>query len=505
MRSRHNEEMRRIAVIDIGSNSVRLVIYDGLSRSPMQLFNEKVLCGLGRSLGETGALDVEGRRMALDSLTRFASLLDAIGIRDADVLPVATAAVREASDGPDFIDAVRDLCGLDIQLISGEEEARLSATGVISTRIHADGFMGDLGGGSLEMVCIDDGVAGEQISLPVGSLRLMAMGGGISGISREIDAAFDTVPFMDQMRGKTFYAVGGAWRTIGKIHMAYHDHPIRIIDNYRLSAGEAQDFARMIARQSRASLERMSHISGRRLDVLPAAAQCMSRLIDAAQPADICFSQGGLREGLLFDRLDDEMRRDDPLIAACRSIARSTGRFGDSKILTAWTAPLYPGEDEETRRLRQAACYMSDFGWSEHDNYRAEHVFYRVLRLSVPGLEHHWRAFLALALYIRHGGSIDDALVSAARGLLSDVMQTKAAVIGEALRLAFTMTGGALKLLENTRMKIEDGKIVIEVPEGSAMFGGDRLEARIDALGEAAGCKAKLVEVPSGARTAAGM
>jgi len=505
MRSRHNDEMRRIAVIDIGSNSVRLVIYDGLSRSPMQLFNEKVLCGLGRSLGETGALDVDGRKMAIDSLTRFASLLDAIDIRDADILPVATAAVREASDGQDFIDTVREKCGLDIQLISGEEEARLSATGVISTRIHADGFMGDLGGGSLEMVCIDDGVAGDQISLPIGSLRLMAMGGGISGIGRQIDKAFDTVPFMDQMQGKTFYAVGGAWRTIGKIHMAYHEHPIRIIDNYRLSADEAQEFTRMIARQSRASLEKMSHISGRRLDVLPAAAQCMLRLIDAAKPADICFSQGGLREGLLFDRLDKDMRRDDALIAACRSIARSTGRFGDSKILTAWTAPLFPGEDEEARRLRQAACYMSDFGWSEHENYRAEQVYNRVLCLSVPGLEHAWRGFLSLALYQRHGGSQNDALVSPALGLVSEVMQAKAAVIGQALRLAYTMTGGALKLLDNTRFKLEDGGIVLEVPEGSAMFGGNSLATRIDALGKAAGCNAKIVEVPSAAINAAGM
>ena len=163
-------ERRRVGVIDIGSNSIRIVVFSGATRAPLPIFNEKVMCGMGRRLHSTGKLDPDGVDLALGNLPRFAAAAEALGVDRLRV--VATAAIRDALDGAQFIARVRETAGLKIEIISGETEARLSALGLVSSLPEADGVIGDLGGGSLELVRLDKGALGPQATLKLGPLRL---------------------------------------------------------------------------------------------------------------------------------------------------------------------------------------------------------------------------------------------------------------------------------------------------------------------------------------------
>src|SRR3954469_17609551 len=409
----------RIAVIDIGSNSIRLVVYDGLHRSPVPLFNEKIMCGLGRAVEKTGRLNPDGVSLAIENIARFARLIDGMDVAQVEVL--ATAAVRDASDGASFVTAIEQRTGLTVRTIAGEEEARLSALGVLSGTPGADGLMGDLGGGSLELVGLDRGVIGPQVTMPLGPLRLLeSCGGKMSNAARIIDQHIEALPWLSAHKGRPFYPVGGSWRALAKLHMEQVGHPLHVIHHYCAPGAQMREFAGVIARQSRSALDRMSGASRRRSDTLPFAALAMERLLRHVQPSTVVFSAHGLREGLLFDMLSPEIQRQDPLVSSCASLAKRIGRFAQGEIMAGWTASLFAGEDESAGRLRRAACLLSDLGWSEHPDYRAEHAYLRVLRMPFAGIDHEERAFLALALYVRYGGRIEDPRVATARGLVTD-------------------------------------------------------------------------------------
>ncbi|MFM2043682.1 MAG: hypothetical protein RLY86_2258, partial [Pseudomonadota bacterium] len=437
----------RIAVIDIGSNSIRLVVYDRLSRAPTAVFNEKILCGLGKTLEKTGRLNPDGVALALQNLARFKHLVEAMHVGRVDVL--ATAAVRDAEDGAWFASEVNRLTGFHVTVLSGNDEARLAAMGVLSGTPGADGLAGDLGGGSLELVTLDKGTIGRQTTTPLGPLRLLeATEGRIGAATRIIDQNLAALPWVKEGRARAFYPVGGSWRALAKMHMEQEGHPLHIIHHYAVTGEQAATFAGLIARQSRSSLEKVPGVSRRRLDTLPLAALVLERVVRAVQPARVVFSAFGLREGHLFDLLGAEQRRQDPLIAACVDVAERLGRFGVAEMISQWTAPLFAGEDEAAARLRQAACLLTDLGWSEHPDYRAEHAFLRVLRMPFAGVDHAERAFLATTSFVRYAGTLDSASLTPARGLLKEGPLQRAYILGLALRLAQTLTGGAMLLLQ---------------------------------------------------------
>lgn len=511
----------RVGVIDIGSNSIRLVVYEGQGRAPFPVFNEKILCGLGRSgagggvtggspagsaVGaghtsssvETGGgvssetLNPEGVALALANLERFARLAETMGLARIDVL--ATAAVRDAADGAAFVAEVTRRCGLVVRVLPGEEEARLSALGVVSGTPTADGIMGDLGGGSLELVALEHGAVGEQTTLPLGVLRLLAYtvsSGGRSGLGKSIDRHLDRLPWLKSARGRDFYPVGGSWRALAKLHMEHSRHPLHIVHHYQVSAPTLRDFAGVVARQSRSSLERMvGGGSRRRTDTLPLAALVLERLLRRVEPARVVFSAHGLREGHLFDLLSPEEQRRDPLLAACIALAERQGRFCTAEALIDWTTNLFADEKPAVARLRHAVCLMSDLGWLEHPDYRAEHAYLRLLRLPVAGLDHDERAFLATALYIRYGGRMDDPAIAGTRVLLRSGLAARAHTLGLALRLAHTLTGGVVTLLGRTALTLDEERVSLRLPESLAPLAGDAVVRRLEALARVLGRKA---------------
>ncbi|HTE80604.1 MAG TPA: Ppx/GppA family phosphatase, partial [Reyranella sp.] len=374
----------RVGIIDVGSNSIRLVVYERASRAPLPVFNEKVLCGLARGLDATGRLNPQGVELALANIDRFTTLAHNMKVTSLDLL--ATAAVRDASDGRDFM---RELAsrGINAHIVSGQDEARFSGYGVICGMPEASGVMGDLGGGSLELVALGRGQLGTSSTLPIGPLRLMSS--GKSDPKRTVIEAIENVGWLREETGKTFYAVGGAWRSFARLHMEQAGYPLHIIHQYDIPAEEARAVARLIAVQSAKSLEKMPGVSRRRVDTLPLACLALDRLLAALKPRNVVFSAFGLREGFYYRRLSEAERARHPLIAFAEEQGADWRRFdlAPSEIFD-WLTPIFAGETEAERILRIAACHLSDISWNDHPDYRAEQAYIRVLHLPAPGMSH---------------------------------------------------------------------------------------------------------------------
>lgn len=475
----------RVAVVDIGSNSIRLVVYDRLARSLTPVFNEKVLCGLGRDLASTGRLYPEGKAMAVQNLVRFTELMRGMAVAHADVL--ATAAVREAEDGPAFVAEVERRCGLAITVLDGREEARLSALGVISGTATPDGVIGDLGGGSLELVGIADGAVREAESLPLGPFRLMTTRNDRDAIRAGIAQTLAEQPWLSAYAGSTLHPVGGNWRMLAKIQMARRKHPVHVIHNYTVPAGELLELAELIGRQGKASLERMPGVSKRRLETLPYAALVMEGVLRALRPAAVSFSAFGLREGFLYSRLPQAQQREDPLISGAVEIARRLDRFGKEDPLVDWISPAFPDTAAALARLRRAACLLSDIGWAEHPDYRAEHAFLRALRLPIAGIDHAERAFIAGALYARYGGTPGDKPTQEPLALMPPDWLDQAKLVGSTLRLAHTLCGGAPALLTGTALELTGEALLLWLPERREALAGEAVRRQLDAVAKILG------------------
>jgi exopolyphosphatase/guanosine-5'-triphosphate,3'-diphosphate pyrophosphatase len=480
---------QNIAIIDIGSNSVRLVVYDGRTRAPVPLFNEKAVCGLGVGLERSGLLNPAGRREARLMVGRFVRLARAMNVGILDVL--ATAAVRDASDGPDFVDAVERDCDIAVTVLSGVEEARLAAMGVLCGTPTADGIVADLGGGSLELVALDHGrFAGLTTTFPLGVLRLFEASAGMKNTAElMIDSHFAALDWWERGHQRPLYAVGGAWRALARLCIAQTGHPLHVLDNFTLPAEEAADLAELIGRQSHRSLDKVPGLSKKRVPHLPMAALLLGKVLRYARPSRLIFSVYGMREGRFYEHLNPETRSWDPLLAACADMARTAGRFPEhAHEMLEWMTPLLGFETANQHRLREAACLLGDVFWNEHPDYRAEQAFLRVFRLPFMGLGHQDRAALALAVHARYGGDESLPQVADARGLLSEDEQKRALLIGHALRLGHTMSGGVPGLLPTTRLEIDGkGLLVLTLPAGDPAFAPDLSDRRYDRLAKLAG------------------
>ena len=475
-----------VGVIDIGSNSLRLVLYDRISRAPKILFNEKVMCALGRGLNLSGRLNPEGRVLARDNVERFVMLSRQLGVGQLDIL--ATSAVRDATDGPAFVAEIERRCGVVVTVIDGMREGRLSASGVRAGIPDADGITGDLGGGSVELAMTGAKAAGLVASLPIGPLRLIEASGDDSRPRAAVDQAVASLPWLAQARGKPFYAVGGTWRALARLHMEQTGYPLHVIQNYQLPRTEAENFLEVISRLSRRSLEKVTGISRKRLETVPLAAYVLHRLIKAIQPDRVIFSAYGLREGHLFEQLPPAEQRLDPLLVAAEAMARTNPRFscgGDE--LVRWTDPLFADETTAQRRLRRAAALLSDIGWSEHPDYRDEQTFMRCLRMPVAGLDHAARAYLAVALHARYGGNPDAPILARIFGLIDEDTFARARSVGLGLRLAYTLSGGAPGLVGGATLEVDETTLALTVPEHTAIYTGEAVQRRLDALGRAVG------------------
>jgi len=471
-----------VAVIDIGSNSIRLVVYEAMWRAPLPVFNEKVLCGLGRGLDETGRLSAAGVQLALENLPRFVAVARSMGADP--VVAFATAAVRDARNGGDFVESVREVAGLDVEVISGEEEARLSGLGVLSAIPEANGIMGDLGGGSLELVELQSGGSHRQATLPLGPLRMApALLESTAELKQAIDSALDAVDWLPGHAGGELYAVGGAWRALARIQIERSRHPLHMIHHFRLGADEALDLARSVPKMSYDDLASVPGINKRRLETLPYATVLLHRLVKRSGVSNLVFSAYGLREGKLFEMLPASMQSRDPLISMCRQFGQPMGHsVVDGDELWRWMRHVLPDVDPAIERLGHAACLLSDVARLEHPDYRAEHALTRVLRFPFVGIDHPGRAFVALAVASRHAQVVGLPVMKTIRGLLGKKSIDQARAIGLAIRLAYTLSGGNVEVLRRFRLERGDDELVLRVPPDHEELNCDIVNRRLGVL-----------------------
>jgi exopolyphosphatase/guanosine-5'-triphosphate,3'-diphosphate pyrophosphatase len=438
--------------------------------------------------------------IARDALARFAALARAMNC--ARLLVVATAAVREAANGAAFVEAVRAETGLEIETIDGETEARGAAYGVIAGIPDADGVVGDLGGGSLELIRVAGGEPHERVSLPIGSLRLdAARKRGRRVLNSFIAQALDSVPWAAAGHGKPFYAVGGSWRALAHLDMALTEWPLPVVHHHVLPADAPARLIRVLARIDPVLVKAVPNISGARVPQLPGAAALLRAAVARLGSSCVVTSAYGLREGLLHMALPPGARGEDPLLSAARAEARRSGRFGDwqdievGDLLLAWSDGLFP-DDGGDRRVRHAACLLADVAWRAHPDFRAERGLDVALHGNWVGIDAPGRAMLAAALWALNGGAADAEPVAVLPRLASPERLARARAWGLALRLGQRLGGGTGAALRSSRIERLGAQVVLTLPPERAGLWGEPVARRLKLLGQAMGARGVMRVAP---------
>ena len=475
---------RPVAVVDIGSNSVRLVVYDGLRRSPTPVFNEKILCGLGKGIAITGMLDEAAVVRALAALRRFSALCRQIGC--GKVFALATAASREASNGKEFIASAEEALGAPIRILSGKEEARYAAMGVIAGVPSADGIVGDLGGGSLELINVHDGKLFDGVTLPLGPLRLIDLSNGnVSRARKIVDEYLEDTKVLSKLKGRNFYAVGGTWRNLARVHLAHVGYPLHVLHQYTMTRQQARSISEFLAGLSAGALKDVKDVSKSRVNTLPYGSMVLERLMEFGKPRDVVTSVYGVREGYLYDRLPNKKAKLDALLSSCWDFARRYARSPQHELeLCDWTDQVFGGkglaETTEQRRLRHAACLLADIGWRAHPDYRADRSMSMISQAAFVGVDHPGRVFLALTVFYRYEGEVmKDDLTR----LLSEEEMERAHLLSSFFRLAYILSAAMPGMLPKIKLELEGSKfLTLRLPDKLKDLMGERVEKRLASL-----------------------
>lgn len=486
------QDRRPLSVIDIGSNSIRLVVYEGIARSPTVLFNEKMLAGLGRGIVSTGRLDPEGVDRSIEEFRRFRALAEQAGSEQLHV--IATAAAREAVNGPEFIRRAEDILGTPIRVLTGREEAHYSALGILSSFHRADGIGGDLGGGSLELFDIRGEETGDGITLPLGGLRLQDMAKGSTAEAAKIARReLARAGFLGGGRGRAFYAVGGTWRNLARLHMNATDYPLAVMHHYEPAMDGLGPFLRQVASADLSQIKGLERISKNRRALLPYGAAVLQEIIAAVEPSKIVVSALGVREGFLYALLDEESRRADPLISAAEELAVLRARsVAHAHELATWTGETLKTfgieETEDEARYRRAACLLADIGWRAHPEYRGTQSLNIISHASFIGVDHPGRAFISLAIMFRHEGIYDDAIGPGLKTLVTARHLERARLLGALMRVVYLLSAampGIIPLLKWQPRR--DGGLALVLPASHAGLHGERPAARLAVLSKVVG------------------
>lgn len=480
----------KIGVIDIGSNSIRLVVYDGIRRAPLAIFGDKAFCQLGKGLEKSGKINPQGKSEAKTVIKRLLTMAELSDVVELHVL--ATAAVRDAKDGREFVADLEKTFGLHIRIISGEKEAKLAAFGVRASIHQPIGLVGDLGGGSLELVAVEKDRLSEQATLPIGALRLQDVTGeDEKKLRRLVDKALDSLPWLSKTPQPAFYAVGGSFRMLGKLLQMHTDYPLDILHNYRASRKHVLEMLEQICAMPKKQQEQLPVSAKRRPALIPAAV-VLRALLERSGAQTVVFSTAGIREGYLFEQLSPFLQQQDPLIASSAELAWQQGRLaGYANELFVWMAPLFEGESEQDRRLRASACILSELAWRVHSRFRAEWAFDAILSALLIGLDHNERVALALSLYNRYHCQRmpDDPVLS----LVSERRRLWAGMVGTAANLAYLLSGSKPGVLPGIGLKLEKSqRATLHLPERLRELASEQVQKRLDGLGDIAAALANL-------------
>lgn len=455
---------------------MRLVVYAGPPRIPTPIFNEKVLAGLGAGMDRSKRLPEEGRHKALAALQRFRLLLEHMSIEQTQV--VATAAIRDAEDGADFVREVEQI-GFSCDVLSAGQEAELAGEGVLSGIPGADGTVGDLGGGSLELVAVHDGSTSGGLSLPLGVLRLHPTPAGEREARQVLRAALKKSELRQHARGRCFYMVGGSWRALSRIDMLATGFPLPVTHQYVMRPGRVKELRKLVRELD----PRFAAAAAPpRLATSPVAAMLLELLVEELEPSHLTVSAYGIREGLLYSRLPREVRQVDPLIEEAREAGGAEHRFGQhGDLLEKWIGPLFD-DGPEMRRLRLASCLLADVAWQANPDFRADRGIEMALHGNWVAVTPAARVIIAQALASNFGRDRlpDPRLIELCR----DEDLARARCWGAAMRLGQRLSGGVGSVLERTRIEVVNGALQLTVRRGEEELVGDQVERRLVRLAQ---------------------
>lgn len=464
-----------------------MVVFDGAARSPAYFFNEKVMCGLGRGLRETGVLNPEGKIAALAALRRFMAL--AVEMELGALSAVATAAVREASDGPEFVKEVWLTCGARIKVATGREEANLSAQGVLLGWPEAEGVVCDIGGASMELARISNGRITATETSPLGPLVLQDRSpedrAGV--IDRHVGAL---VKAMGAGTPTRLFLVGGSWRAMARIDMARRKYPLHVLHEYLMPPEAVMETAEWLIGQDPADLSSLTDTSNARLALLPTACEVLVPLVRALDPGEVAISSYGLREGLLYSHMSRALRQRDPLLEAARHMEDATARFpGFGDALYHWLKPLYTDAEKAELRVIRAACLLHDVSWRAHPDYRAEVCFETATRANLGGLNHQERVALGVALLHRYKSGGRARKGEASLSVLSEGQLQAAVALGKTMRLGAMLSGGSASLLRETWITLKGDMLHLGMSAKARVHSGEVVERRLASVANVRGLK----------------
>lgn len=476
--------LSRVGVVDVGSNSVRLMVFDGAARSPAYFYNEKVMCALGAGLTETGRLNPTGRVRALSAIRRFAALAEGMGI--SPLTAVATAAVREADDGEDFRREVLRETGVRLWVIDGQEEARLSAQGVLLGWPGSYGMVCDIGGSSMELAYLNDGKVGRRLTSPLGPLKLKGLTSK-KALKTHIRSVMTGLhEEMGGETGKRLFLVGGSWRAIARVDMERRGYPLTVLHEYRMNQQQVAATAEYINVTSLEAVRGRTGISSDRMALVPIAVQVLRELVTTFKPKDITISSYGIREGMLYEQMPQELRERDPLIEACYFAESKDARLpGFGRILFEFVSPLFPRANWQMQRIIKAACLLHDVTWRAHPDYRDEVAFDNVTRANLGGLKHGERVFLGLALLHRYSNKREGSRFEPIFRLLTSERQQEAEVLGKAMRLGAMLWLQANEQPGTLKWRPKKRELTLVLTAHARPLYGEVAENRLNALASA--------------------
>ncbi len=472
------------AIIDIGSNTVRLVLYGGSPRAPVVLFNEKVVAQLGREIAETGRLADEAIELAMRGLKRFALLLKELRIEVVDV--VATAAVRAATNGPEFVKAV-DALGLSVRILSGDDEARISAMGINGAFPGAKGVVADLGGGSLELVLVADGDCGLATSLPLGTLRLPEHRGATHADTRDnLTVALGAADWLEHVDG-ALYLVGGTWRAMAVVAMEGRNYPLTDPHGFEMPLDKVRALVAQIVDTDPAELNVSPRISTMRSQSLPNAAVLLSSLLDQLTPERVIFSSWGLREGVLFDELEDYARKQDPLLAGVGEFATLRGcPPALATRVAGWTVGAVPQTSHGSERLRLSATMLALASMQIEPNLRRDIAMDWALHKRWIAVDACGRAMMAAAVSA-NGNNCE--MPDAVRELATAEQIEEAISWGLAIRLCRRLGGRSDRTFNVSDLRVEGDDLLLSIEQSHRAFYGIPNEKDMDLLADRLGLK----------------
>jgi len=476
--------LKRIGIIDIGSNSIRLVVFDGPKRSPLYLYNEKVFYRLGQK-------SVGGQNFTDKILAEVTNIVDRFvtisrNMKAVKIIAFGTSALREANNSTDLIRLVLDRTGINVEIISGETEAEYAAKGILLGFPNSFGVICDLGGNSVEFGTILEGkVINCKTALlgPLALNKLFRINKDAKNHMKTIIGSLNIIQQND-LRKKLFL-IGGSWRAIAKFHMELTGYPLKIIQGYKIKAKELKKTLSLISSEVGKKRLLMTNIPNERLELLPHSANLLEIILETYRFDTVIFSSFGVREGIIFDQLSEKERNRDPLLEAAKYFERKDSRFPKlSRSVFNWIAPFHKTFNKKNKRLIFAACKLHDISWIAHPDYKMEMCLELITRSNISGITHKDRMFLAAILLFRHKIKSEVIQELDLFNLVSKRKRGIAMVIGKSLRLASTFFGEK-DLFKEIKISVKNDEVVLTIPEHLKSLNGEIVERRKHELNKA--------------------